>query len=374
MRHLTRPTGVALAAIGIQALMVFAFTAPAVHSAPHRIPLAVSAPAPARGAIEQRLTQAAPGAFSFHDVADESAARAQLTDRDAYGAVVVTDQGPHMLLASAASPTVAALLTEVGSHLAPASAATTAAGSAAPVPAPAPAANVTDVVPASGADPHGAAFTSMVLPLVMSSLIGGILLTIKLPHLRERLLAVLLFALGGGAAVALIAGRALAFLPGSHLAVAAAVAAPIFTISLFSTAAASLIGRFGFAVAGTIMMLLSNPLSAASSAPELLPTPWGRIGQDLPAGAAATLIRSTAFFDGRGGRHAAAVLGAWTAAAVLMLAAAALRGRLRARNVTVTTGLGKAADRAGAAEAAEVAPGQTARVQMATVQLPHRPA
>lgn len=349
MRHLTRPTGVALAAIGIQALMVFAFTAPTVHSAPHRLPLAVSAPAPARGLIEQRLDQAAPGAFSFHDVADETTARAQLTDRDAYGAVVVTNQGPHMLVASAASPAVAALLTEVGSHLAPASATTgTTTGAAAPTQgtAPAqgaaPAATVTDIVPASPADPRGAAFTSMVLPLVMSSLIGGVLLTIKLPRLRERLLGILMFALGGGAAVALIAGHAVAFLPGSYLAVAAAIAAPIFTISIFSTAAAALIGRFGFAVAGTIMMLLSNPLSAAASAPELLPTPWGRIGQDLPAGAAATLIRSTAFFDGRGGRHAAIVLGAWTAAAVLMLAIAVLRRWLRTRNAAAAAGAAEA--------------------------------
>ncbi|MEZ0112018.1 hypothetical protein ABH920_006037 [Catenulispora sp. EB89] len=322
MRHLTRPTGVALAAIGIQALMVFAFTAPTVHSAPHKVPLAVSAPAPARAAIEQRLATAAPGAFAVREVADESAARAALTDREAYGAVVVTDQGPHMLIASAASPTVATLLTEVGSHLAPADA-------AAPAGTAAPAASVTDVVPASAADPHGAAFTSMVLPMVMSSLIGGVLLTIKLPHLRERALGVLLFALGGGASVALIAGHALAFLPGSYLALAAAIAAPILTISAFGTATASLIGRYGFAVAGTIMMLLSNPLSAASSAPELLPTPWGRIGQDLPAGAAATLIRSVAFFQGHGGTHAEVVLGVWASAAALMLTAAGLRAQLR---------------------------------------------
>lgn len=316
MRHLTRPTGVALAAIGIQALMVFAFTAPTVHSAPHKVPLAVSAPAPRRGAIEQRLERAAPGAFAVREVADETAARAALMDRDVYGAVVVTDQGPHMLVASAAGPAVATLLTEVGSHLASG-------------PATSAAAEVTDVVPASAADPHGAAFTSMVLPVVMSSLIGGVLLTIKLPHLRERALATVLFALGGGTSVAVIAGPALGFLPGSFLPLAASIAAPVFTISVVSTATASLIGRFGFAVAGAIMMLLSNPLSAASSAPEMLPTPWGGIGQDLPAGAAGTLIRTTAFFHGHGGTHAEIVLGAWIAAAAAMLMIAGLRTRLR---------------------------------------------
>ena len=347
MRHLTRPTGVALAAVGIQALMVFAFTAPAAHSAPHKVPLVVSAPAPLRATIEQRLEHAAPGAFAVREVSDEASARAALTDRDAYGAVVVTSQGPHMLVASAASPTVAALLTEVGSHLASPDSTGSAASTGTP-------AEVTDVVPASTADPHGAAFTSMVLPVVMSSLIGGVLLTIKLPHLRERALGTLLFALGGGASVALIAGHALAFLPGAFLPLAAATAAPIAAISLFSTATASLVGRFGFAAAGTIMMLLSNPLSAASSAPELLPTPWGRIGQDLPAGAAATLIRSTAFFHGHGGGHAEVVLGMWTAAAVLMLLAAGVRGRLRTRKGGGAHGVGAGTGDRRAAHAAIV--------------------
>lgn len=356
MRHLTRPTGVALAAVGIQALMVFAFTAPAAHSAPHKVPLVVSAPAPLRATIEQRLEHAAPGAFAVREVSDETSARAALTDRDAYGAVVVTSQGPHMLVASAASPTVAALLTEVGSHLASPDSTGSATspdstGSAASTGTPA---EVTDVVPASTADPHGAAFTSMVLPLVMSSLIGGVLLTIKLPHLRERALGTLLFALGGGASVALIAGHALAFLPGAFLPLAAATAVPIATISLFSTATASLVGRFGFAAAGAIMMLLSNPLSAASSAPELLPTPWGRIGQDLPAGAAATLIRSTAFFHGHGGGHAEVVLGMWTAAAVLMLLAAGVRGRLRTRKGGGAHGVGAGTGDRRAAQAAIV--------------------
>ncbi|NUR26307.1 MAG: ABC transporter permease, partial [Catenulispora sp.] len=173
MKHLARPAGVALAAVGIQAVMVFAFTAPAAHTAPHKVPLAVSAPAPARAAIEQRLELAAPGAFSFHEVGDEAAARAALVDREAYGAIVADAQGPHMLVASAASPAVAAMLTEVGSHLAP--------DASAP--------GVTDVVPASSNDPHGGAFTSMVLPLVMSSLIGGVLITLKLRRLRDRALA-----------------------------------------------------------------------------------------------------------------------------------------------------------------------------------------
>lgn len=318
MKHIARTGAVALVAVGIQALMVFAFTAPAAHTSPHKVPLALSAPAPQRAALEQRLNQAAPGAFAVHEVADETAARAALTDRDAYGAVVVDSSGPHLLVASAASPTVAAMLTEVGSHLA----------------ATAPATEVTDVVPASAKDPHGGAFTSMVLPVVMSSLIGGVLITLKLRRLRDRALGALLFAVGGGLVLTLIAGHLLAFLPGSYFALTAAIGASALAVAGFTTAAASLIGPRGFPVAGTVMMLLANPLSAAASAPELLPTPWGAIGQDLPAGAAATLIRSTAFFDGNGGTHAAVVLSLWIGGAAVMLTAAGRRARRVPATVT----------------------------------------
>lgn len=328
MKHLVRTAGVALAATGIQALMVFAFTAPAAHTAPHRIPLAVTAPAPQRAAIEQRLDQAAPGAFAVRSVPDEAAARTALSDRDAYGAIVATPQGPHMLVASAASPAVAAMLTEVGSHLASAT----------------PTAEVTDVIPAVTNDPHGGAFTSMVLPVVMSSLIGGVLLTLKLPRLRDRTLGAILFAFGGGAAVALIAGHMLAFLPGSYLALTAAIAIPVLAVAGFTTATASLIGRHGFALSGLTMMLLANPLSAAASAPEMLPTPWGTIGQDLPAGAAVTLIRSTAFFDGRGSAHAVVVLSLWIAVAGVMLTVAGLRAARAPREVAVTESVARVAE------------------------------
>jgi hypothetical protein len=322
MKHLARTGAVALAAVGVQAVMVFAFTAPAARTAPHKVPLALSAPAPERAAIEQRLSQAAPGAFAIHEVADEAAARAALVDRDAYGAIVAGPAGPHMLVASAASPSVAAMLTEVGSHLAP----TATAG----------ADSVTDVVPAAAEDPHGAAFTSMVLPLVMSSLIGGVLITLRLPRLRDRVLATLLFALGGGLAVTLLASHTLAFLPGAYLPLTVAIATSALAVAGFTTAAASLLGRRGFPLAGITMMLLANPLSAAASAPEMLPTPWGAIGQDLPAGAAATLIRSTAFFDGKGSGHAAVVLTLWIVLSAAMLAAAGHQARRASATVIET--------------------------------------
>jgi hypothetical protein len=55
-----------------------------------------------------------------------------------------------------------------------------------------------------------------------------------------------------------------------------------------------------------------------TSAPELLPTPWGTAGQYLPPGASASLLRITAFFHGHGGLHPALVLTAWMAVGVAL--------------------------------------------------------
>jgi hypothetical protein len=72
-------------------------------------------------------------------------------------------------------------------------------------------------------------------------------------------------------------------------------------------------------------LLLGNPLSGLNSAPEMLPSGWGTLGQWLPQGATATLLRSTAFFDGAGATTAIAVLTCWTVAGIGLIVLAAVR-------------------------------------------------
>ncbi|HTI74072.1 MAG TPA: ABC transporter permease, partial [Mycobacterium sp.] len=64
-----------------------------------------------------------------------------------------------------------------------------------------------------------------------------------------------------------------------------------------------------------------------TSAPEMLPTGWGTLGQWLPQGATATLLRSTAYFDGAGAATAIAVLICWAIAGVALIMLAAVRQR-----------------------------------------------
>jgi hypothetical protein len=73
-------------------------------------------------------------------------------------------------------------------------------------------------------------------------------------------------------------------------------------------------------------MLIGNPFSGMTSAPEMLPNGWSTLGQWLPPGAAGTLLRSVSFFDGAGGARSLGILAGWV---VLGLLLAALGSRVR---------------------------------------------
>jgi hypothetical protein len=75
------------------------------------------------------------------------------------------------------------------------------------------------------------------------------------------------------------------------------------------------------------MILIGNPFAAAAAAPELLPQPVGGIGQLMPPGAGANLLRSTGSFDGAGAAEYIAVLAAWTLVGLAALVVAEARER-----------------------------------------------
>ena len=73
-----------------------------------------------------------------------------------------------------------------------------------------------------------------------------------------------------------------------------------------------LIGPAGLGLSAVLMIFVGNPFSGATSAPQLLPTAVGHIGQWLPPGAGASLLRSTAYFSGNGASGHLNVLIIWS--------------------------------------------------------------
>jgi hypothetical protein len=331
---LRRALGVAVVVVALQAIMVAAFAWPAANLEPRDLPVAVAGPAPASRAFAARLAQVRPGAFEVTAVPDAAAADRLLRDRQAYGAFLLGPDGLAGLhLASAASPTVAQALTQVAQ----------AAGQGRAVP-------VQDVVPAAAGDPRGAALASALLPLILTSLVAGALLAVAVAGRAARLLGVLAYAALAGLAATAIVQWWLDALPGDYLANAAVVALAALAMAAAAAGLGTVLGAGGVVLAVLAVFLLGNPLSGLTSAPELLPQPWGVVGQFLPPGAGGSLLRSVAFFDGAGAAVPARVLAAW-AGAGLLLAAATKTSRLRRLPIPAPVGVGRGRQPAGAEEA-----------------------
>lgn len=306
---LARAGLIAAVAVVLQALLVTWFVWPAANLEPRDLPVVVAGPAPAAEAVADRLDRARPGAFEVTTVADAAAADAALRDRTAYAAFVVGAAGLDLRVASAASPTVAALLSQAAQQL----------GGGRPV-------TVTDVVAAPVDDPRGGGFASGLLPLVLTSLVVGALIGLLIAGRGPRFAGVAGYAVlagFGGAGVL----HGLGVLTGGYLVEAGAVGLIALAISGAVAGLAAVLGRAGVALGVLLVFVLANPISGVAAAPELLPAPWGAIGQLLPPGAGASLLRSASFFDGAAAGTPLLVLGSWAAAGLVLLA---IGGRRRA--------------------------------------------
>ncbi|SBT54488.1 hypothetical protein [Micromonospora narathiwatensis] len=295
-------------AVAVQALLVPLFAAPAANLAPRDLPVAVAGPPPAATELADRLAAARPGAFEVTTLPDAAAADRALRDRKVYAAFVAGPDGIALHTAPAASPTVAALLAEAAAQL----------SAGRPVP-------VVQVVPAAPDDPRGAGFAAGFLPLALTSMLAGALLTFLVAGRGARLLGLLGYAVLAGLAGAAVLHGWLGVLTGDPVREAGAIA-------LFALAAAGLVaglgallGAPGVGLGALLVFLVGNPLSAVSAAPELLPQPWGLVGQFLPVGAGGTLLRSTAYFDGAGAYRPLAVLAGYALLGLLLV----LAGRFR---------------------------------------------
>ncbi|MDP5310285.1 ABC transporter permease [Streptomyces poriferorum] len=280
----------------VVALALWAFAWPAARMAPRDLPVGVAGAAPAAGRLAQQLEQR-DGAFEIHRYDSEAAARTAIEDRSVYGAVVVTPKGPELLTASAAGPVVAQLLRE-------AVAASGAAGTAVPV---------TDVVAAPAADPRGSVLGASILPLAIAGVAAGSAVTLLRLRGGRAVTALLGVAALVGIVAAALTDSWLGVITGDWWSEAGTLGLTVLAIGATVAGLAALVGPAGVGLGSLLMVLVGNPFSGVTSAPELLPRPVGAIGQWLPPGAGGSLLRSVAFFDGRAAGGPALILALWAA-------------------------------------------------------------
>jgi hypothetical protein len=288
----------------VVAIVLTLFAWPSARLEPRDMPVGVAGSGPAVGALEQQLG-AREGAFEVHRYADAAAAREGIEDREVYGALVVGPKGPEVLTATAASPMVAQMLTHSAPEGTP----------------------VHDVV---SAGPSGAALGSSVLPLVIAGLLTGIVATVLARGALARAGLVVAGSVLAGVTATAIVDSWLDVIGGDWAANAAALSLTILAIASVIAGLKALLGEAGVVLGALTMILIGNPFSGVSSAPELLPEPVGGLGQLLPPGAGGNLLRSTGFFDGAAAGGHVTVLAAWALAGLAALALAAVRGRATA--------------------------------------------
>jgi uncharacterized protein DUF3533 len=201
-------------------------------------------------------------------------------------------------MASAASPSVAALLEQTFA------AAARTQGKALVV---------RDLAPLPSSDSRGATAFSAVLSLIIAGIMGSTVIYLLGQHRSPpvRLAAMVALGIGAGLVTALVTNVVVGAFPGHFLAVWGVAALFVLALGLPIAAFQVLVGAAGTAIGAVMFLVIGNPASGGSSAPELLPGFWRVLSQLLPPGAATTAMRDVVYFDGHGMTRALIVLGSY---------------------------------------------------------------
>jgi hypothetical protein len=262
---------------------------------PHQVPLAVIGTPPVVGAEADSLGHRAPGAYQIHAYTSLAGAKAAILHREVYGALRPSPT-PLLLVASAASPAVATLLQKTFT------AATQAEGKSLVV---------RDLVPLPSSDSRGATTFSMLISLLVIGIIGSAIIYLLGRHRTPpvRLAVMVALAVGAGLVATLVTNVLIGAFHGHFLAVWGVATLFVLAVGLPIAAFLVLVGVSGIAVGALMFLVIGNPASGGSSAPELLPGFWRALSQLLPPDAAITAMRDAVYFHGHGMTHALLVLG-----------------------------------------------------------------
>ena len=310
----TRITAMTLALIGAIMILLVAFALPGINSGFHHVPVAVVAPATQADALSARLQQAGPGDFDVRVLTSAGQARGQILDREIYGALLIGRAGMRLDVASAASPAMATALTQAMTPL----------GKAMSLPV-----QVQDMRPFPAGDPKGIGLSAGALPLALGGWIAAVGIIAGVRGARQQLITAAGFAIFGGLGMTAILQFGFKTIDGNYWltsigAILGAGAACIAVLGL-----RRMFGAAGLGLAVVALILLGGPLSGLTSAPEMLPAPWGTIGQLLPPGATGTLLRNLALFNGAATTRPMLVLSGWLIAGLTLFTAGTLRNHRR---------------------------------------------
>jgi hypothetical protein len=311
-----RQLGVVLAAVLLLQLgLIAAFVSASRHPSPHHVPLAVVGTPRAVAPLAAKL--ASTGAFSVRPEPSVAAAKAAIRHQDVYGALVPGRRSGTLLVASAASPLTAQLLTKVFTATAQANGTALA---------------VQDVVPLPPSDPRGIAGPYLVLGMVIGGYIGAMVIgrvigmrSPSIGHLGLRLGVLADYAVAAGGLAVVLLDPVLGVMHGHAPAIAATGALIAFAVGCFTSALQTALGLIGTLLSVVTLVVVGNPAAGGGQIPpSLLPAAWSWLAHVLPNPAGMTAVRSLEFFSGHGAGQPLLVLGVYVAVAVAVMVVMAL--------------------------------------------------
>jgi hypothetical protein len=317
--------------------LVFSNVAANHSPKPHNLPIGIVGSAALADATGAQLGRVDPGGFSVRAYDSLTAAKTGILHRSVYGAYQPAPS-PVLLTANAASPAVATLLQRVFTSVTQVSGRTLV---------------VSDVAPLPPSDSSGATIFSALLGLIIAALSGSAVVYANTRHRHEgvRIVATAGIAVVAGFITALVTCVIVGSFSGGHFFAVWGVAS-LFVLAMGLPIAAFqvLFGVAGAAVGYLLFLVIGNPASGGSSAPELLPSFWRGLSQALPDGAAVTSMRDVVYFSGHGSADGLIVLTVYavvgaTVAMVVARVRAGTRSQTPSRLTSVIRAHGRAPER-----------------------------
>jgi hypothetical protein len=279
-----------IAVLLIQAGFVLSYAGAFHHPSPHRVPIAVAAPAQISGHLVSELNAIGGQPLYATAVAGQATGRTLLRHGTASGLLIINPRASTDTL-QVAGGGGAATATAVQDIIARTEAAQHRH------------ATVTDAVPAQPGDARG-------LPgfyLVVGWLAGGYLAAALLGIATRprpattrraiiRLIMLVPYAILSGLAGAIIAGPVLGALTGHLIAISALGALIIYCAATVTMGFQVLLGTFGVGLTLILFVVLGNPSAGGAYPPPLLPAFWRTISPALPNGAGAQALRHIIYF------------------------------------------------------------------------------
>ncbi len=278
----------------IQFAFVLSYVGAFHHPTPHRVPIAVVAPAQVSGQLVSKLNGIHGQPLHATAVANRSSGLALLRHGSTSAVLILSPVGSTdaLLVASGGGAATAIAVEDV---IARAEAAQHRR------------ATVTDAVPAQPGDARSLSGFYLVVGLLIGGYLVAALLSIAtrarpatIRRALIRLIVLVPYAVISGLGAAIIVGPILGALNGHLLAIAALGALIVYCAAVVTMAFQALFGTLGVALTLILFVVLGNPSAGGAYPAPLLPGFWRAISPALPNGAGVEAVRRIVYFGAYG--------------------------------------------------------------------------